>query len=267
MAENGEVYARRAHAGNAENVSDVEKASGLRVEWRAECASTNTLLREQAEAGAPSGKALVADRQTAGRGRHGRVWRSSPEESLTFSVLFRGGAVARPGLSLAAGLALLRALEKLGARALRLKWPNDLLCRKNGADAKLAGVLIECAGDAVIIGIGLNLRAPDLPDRPTAGLSDCMEVQAERVAVLTAILRELDSMWADFAARGFAPLRADWQARHVWQEKFVRLVEAGRVLAEGTCRGVDDNGALRLATADGEQLFWAGDLSLRAGAA
>ncbi|MDR2366424.1 MAG: biotin--[acetyl-CoA-carboxylase] ligase [Zoogloeaceae bacterium] len=245
----------------------VEKASGLRIEWRAECASTNTVLREQAEAGAPSGKALVADRQTAGRGRRGRVWHSTPEDSLTFSVLFRGGAGARAGLSLAAGLALLRALEKLGARALRLKWPNDLLCRKDGVDAKLAGVLIECAGDAVIIGVGLNLRAPDLPEQATAGLSDCMDIPVERSAALAAILRELDSMWADFAARGFAPLRADWQARHVWQEKSVRLTEAGRVLAEGVCRGVDDNGALRLAAAGGERIFWAGDLSLRAGAA
>ncbi|MDR1351602.1 MAG: biotin--[acetyl-CoA-carboxylase] ligase [Zoogloeaceae bacterium] len=236
-----------------------------RVEWRAECASTNTLLREQAEAGAPAGKALVADRQTAGRGRHGRVWQSSPKESLTFSVLFRGKGIALSGLSLAVGLALLRALEKQGAQNLSLKWPNDLLCRKNGTDAKLAGILIECAGDAVIIGIGLNLEAPDLPEQTTAGLFDCLETLPERPALLAAIIHELDSIWVDFVARGFAPLRADWQARHVWQGKFVRLMEDKRVLAEGICRGVDDNGALCLVTNEGEQTFWAGDLSLRAG--
>lgn len=236
-----------------------------RVEWRDECASTNTLLREQAEAGAPSGKVLVAKRQTAGRGRCGRVWQSSPEGSLTFSVLYTGGKGVLSGLSLAVGLALLRALEKLGGRALRLKWPNDLLCRKNGGDAKLAGVLIERAGDMTIIGIGLNLKAPDLPGQATAGLEDCLEMPVEKPALLAAIVGELDLMWADFGARGFAPLRADWQARHVWQGKSVRLVEEGRVLAEGICRGVADNGALLLAAADGERAFWAGDLSLRAG--
>lgn len=237
-----------------------------RVEWRAECASTNTLLREQAEAGAPSGKVLVAERQTAGRGRCGRLWLSSPEKSLTFSVLYKGKSTGTlAGLSLAAGLALLRALENLGARALRLKWPNDLLCRKNGMDAKLAGVLMECAGDMTIIGIGLNLKAPDLPEQATAGLADCLDMLLEKPALLAAIVGELDSMWADFAAHGFAPLRADWQARHVWQGKPVRLMEDGRVLAEGRCCGVDDSGALRLAAADGEQTFWAGDLSLRAG--
>lgn len=237
-----------------------------RVEWRAECASTNTLLREQAEAGAPSGKVLVADRQTAGRGRCGRAWLSSPGESLTFSVLFRGKPVETlSGLSLAVGLALLQALEKLGARALSLKWPNDLLCRKNGKDAKLAGVLIECAGDAVIIGIGLNLKSFDLPEQATAGLSDCLDTPASPPALLAAIVRELDFMWADFVVRGFAPLRDAWQARHAGQGKSVRLVENGRVLAEGRYLGVDDNGALRLAAADGEQIFWAGDLSLRAG--
>ena len=238
-----------------------------RVEWRAECASTNTLLREQAEAGAPSGKVLVADRQTAGRGRRGRAWLSSPGESLTFSVLFREEGMALSGLSLAVGLALLRALEGLGGHALYLKWPNDLLCRKRGTDAKLAGVLIECAGDAVIIGVGLNLAAPDLPGLATAGLADCLEMPPERPVLLAAIVRELDSMWANFIQHGFAPLRADWQARHVWQGKFVRLMEDERVLAEGWCRGVDDNGALCLAAADGERAFWAGDLSLRAGAA
>lgn len=236
-----------------------------RVEWRDECASTNTSLREQAEAGAPSGRVLVADRQTAGRGRCGRVWQSSPEGSLTFSVLYKEGEGALSGLSLAVGLALLRALEKLGARALRLKWPNDLLCQKNGEDAKLAGVLIERAGDAIIIGIGLNLKAPDLPGEVTAGLEDCLETPAAKPALLAAIVGELDVMWADFCARGFAPLCADWQAHHVWQGKSVRLMEEGRVLAEGICRGVTDDGALRLATADGERTFWAGDLRLRAG--
>jgi BirA family biotin operon repressor/biotin-[acetyl-CoA-carboxylase] ligase len=247
--------------------AQVEKASGLRVEWRAECASTNTLLREQAEAGAPAGKVLVADRQTAGRGRRGRAWHALSGESLTFSVLFRKGDIALSGLSLAVGLALVRALEKQGARALFLKWPNDLLCRKDKTEAKLAGVLIECAGDAIIIGIGLNLQAPNLPDVATAGLNDCLEIPADPPTALAAILCELNAMWADFVARGFAPLRAEWQARHAWQGKCVRLVEGDRVLAEGICRGVDEHGALRLAAADGEQLFWAGDLSLRAGEA
>ena len=109
------------------------------LEALAECGSTSTLLAERARQGAPTGLLLVADRQTAGRGRRGRSWLSSPETGLTFSVLWRfAGEVSRlAGLSLAVGIAVARALEGSGVRGVGLKWPNDILYD----DAKLGAEL------------------------------------------------------------------------------------------------------------------------------
>ena len=96
-----------------------------------ECDSTNSELLRRAEGGAPSGSVVVADRQSAGRGRRGRNWLSSPESSLTFSLLWRfsGNASTLSGLSLAVGVALAQAMENLGAQGVCLKWPNDVLLR------------------------------------------------------------------------------------------------------------------------------------------
>lgn len=235
------------------------------------CDSTNARLLERAAAGAPSGSVLVADRQSAGRGRRGRPWVSSPEDSLTFSLLWRWSAdpARLAGLSLAVGLALARALESLGARGLGLKWPNDLLFRGAAGDAKLAGILVELAADRrgmqVVIGIGLNLRAPQVSEQIVAGLADCCPALPERHQLLAALLAELALTLELFAREGFLPLRSDWQVRHLWQDQAVCLLEAGQLLAQGLCRGVDAEGALLLETAAGQQRFLAGDLSLRPG--
>jgi BirA family biotin operon repressor/biotin-[acetyl-CoA-carboxylase] ligase len=94
-----------------------------------ECDSTSSELMRRADRGAPAGTVVVADRQSAGRGRRGRTWLSSPEASLTFSLLWRfpGPASRLSGLSLAVGLGLAQALEGLGVSGVRLKWPNDVL--------------------------------------------------------------------------------------------------------------------------------------------
>lgn len=131
-----------------------------------ECDSTNSELMRRADRGAPSGTVIVADRQSAGRGRRGRQWLSSPEKSLTFSLLWRfpakGAGLA--GLSLAVGVGLVKGLESLGAAGIRLKWPNDVLFQSSDEFAKLAGILIELCSDRrgmqAIIGIGLNLLPP-----------------------------------------------------------------------------------------------------------
>ncbi|MFN4148820.1 MAG: biotin--[acetyl-CoA-carboxylase] ligase, partial [Rhodocyclaceae bacterium] len=128
------------------------------VELLPECASTNALLLARAEAGAPSGTVVIAETQTAGRGRRGRAWHSTPGDSLTFSLLWRFAPATLPlGLSLATGVAVTNALKKIGAGDTALKWPNDIL--KDGR--KLAGILVELVPNvphAAVIGIGLNLR-------------------------------------------------------------------------------------------------------------
>jgi BirA family biotin operon repressor/biotin-[acetyl-CoA-carboxylase] ligase len=240
------------------------------VDALAEVDSSNSELSRRADAGAPGGSVLVADMQTAGRGRRGRTWLSAPEDSLTFSVLWRFSMPAgrMSGLSLAVGLALARALGRLGAKGVSLKWPNDVLLAANGEFAKLAGILIELSSDrrgsAAIIGIGLNLQPPDvvLP-QPVAGLAQAMSVTPERHLLLAAILEELFAVFEAFSAGGFAALREDWQAVHAWQDQPVRIVDELAPEITGICRGVDADGSLLLETAAGMRCIHAGDVSLR----
>lgn len=237
----------------------------------AECASTSTLLLESAVNGAPSGSVVIADRQHAGRGSRGRNWLATPEASLTFSVLwtFDGGLEKLSGLSLAVGVAVVRALEALGATGVALKWPNDILHR----DAKLGGILIELHNEAgraqVVIGIGLNLALPGSREErdgfalPAAGLADALAELPDRHVLLARLLSELAEVFDDFADGGFAALRIHWQARNAWQDRPVCLLREGRVVLQGVCRGADADGALLVQTADGVERCLSGDLSLR----
>ena len=233
-----------------------------------ECDSTNSELMRRAERGAPSGTVIVADRQSAGRGRRGRSWLSSPETSLTFSLFWRfpGNASRLSGLSLAVGVALARALNGLGGAGIRLKWPNDVLLARQGEFAKLAGILIELASDRrgtqAIIGIGLNLAAPaEALPQLAAGLTEA-GVVADRHQVLAAILAELADVHDVFAVQGFAGLREDWQRFHAWQDLPVQILGEGAVV-QGVCLGVDADGSLLLDTAHGIERIFSGDVSLR----
>ena len=244
------------------------------VDALAECDSTNSELMRRADRGAPSGTVIVADRQSAGRGRRGRSWLSSPEASLTFSLLWRfsGNAARLSGLSLAVGVGLARALARLGAQGVWLKWPNDVLLAGNDGFAKLAGILIELSSDrrgsTAIIGIGLNLRPPEnLPQQmntqAAAGLAQALGKLPERHLLLAAILQELLVVFDVFAAEGFVGLRAAWQQFHAWQDQPVRILDEQAPELTGICRGVDADGSLLLETAAGLRSIHAGDVSLR----
>ena len=240
-----------------------------------ECDSTNSELMRRAERGAPSGTVIVADRQSAGRGRRGRSWLSSPETSLTFSLFWRfpGNASRLSGLSLAVGVGLARALNGLGGAGIRLKWPNDVLLARPGEFAKLAGILIELSSDRrgtqAIVGIGLNLRlpetigAPSVAALPAAALEQIVPALPERHVLFAQLLAELAVAFDRFAADGFAALRDDWHARHAWQDRPVRLLRDGRVEKEGICAGADADGALLVRTPDGIERCLSGDVSLR----
>lgn len=242
------------------------------VDAIAECESTNTLLLDRAALGAPSGSVIVTDRQTAGRGSRGRQWLASPEASLTFSVLwdFSGGIERLSGLSLAVGVAVIHALEAVGATGITLKWPNDILYD----DAKLGGILIELQSTAesaqAVIGIGLNLSLPEsITDEhgfalAPAALDEILIPLPERQLLFAQLLIELAHVFDRFASGGFAVLRDQWQKRHAWQDKPVRLLRDGNVEKEGICRGADINGALLVQTESGIERCLSGDLSLRA---
>ncbi|HQR03920.1 MAG: biotin--[acetyl-CoA-carboxylase] ligase [Proteobacteria bacterium] len=227
------------------------------------CDSTNSRMLARACAGAPSGTLLVAGQQTAGRGRRGRTWYSAPEDSLTFSLLWRfpPASDAPAGVSLAVGLALVKALESLGIAGLGLKWPNDVLLDGR----KLAGILVELQpGDthSLVIGVGLNLRLPsDLPTE-VAGHASALPLPVGREILLATLLTSLASVLDAYAQGGFALLRPAWISRHAWQGQTV-VVHGERDPVRGRCQGVDTDGALLLETAAGLRRIVGGEVSLR----
>ncbi len=240
------------------------------VDALVECDSTSNELLRRAEQGAPAGTVIVADRQSAGRGRRGRDWLATPEDSLTFSILWRfsGSATRLAGLSLAVGVAVVEALEHLGAQGVCLKWPNDVLLARADGFAKLAGVLVELASDRrgtqAVIGIGLNLRRPSLAlPQAAAGLDEGMRELPERHLLLAALLSALASVLDRFEAGGFAALQSAWQKHHAWQGKSVQLLQDKEVEGAGICLGADSDGALLVETEVCIKRFLSGDLSLR----
>ena len=229
----------------------------------AECGSTNSLLLEKAEQGAPSGTVIVAERQTAGRGRLGRQWFSEPGASLTFSLLWRLPPGSSPsGLSLAVGVALAEALETKGIGGLALKWPNDLL--RDGK--KLAGVLIELVPGtphAAVIGVGLNLHLPEaMPDEMHA-IAATLPADVSPNDLLARMLVSLQAALMEFGNGGFVGLRERWLARCDHVDKPVRIVSEFAPPLEGRCIGVDVDGALMVETAVCIQRILSGDVSLR----
>lgn len=225
-----------------------------------ECDSTNLQLQAMAKEGAPTGTLLLAERQTAGRGRRGRSWYQGPQ-SLAFSLLWRLPD-DRPasGLSLAVGLAIAEALPV----AAQLKWPNDILLDGH----KIAGILIESAGTQnagprFVIGIGLNLG--DLGNLPPAIAETAGGIHhGDRTQILAQILDRLVTVLDEFSEHGFAPLQSRWQIRHAYQDMAVNLFfSEGGEPVQGVCRGVDANGELLLETATCLQTIASGEVSLR----
>ena len=229
---------------------------GWRVEVLDRAGSTNALVAERARAGEPSGLVLVAEEQTAGRGRLDRTWVSPPAAGLTFSVLLRPPAEPEQlgWLPLWGGLAVARAVrEQAGVDAV-LKWPNDVLV----GGRKVAGLLAEAVtgpgGTAVVLGIGLNVttRAEELP-APTgvAPTSLLLEAAAttDRETLLKAILRSLTGTIGD---RDVTAYRQACATLGRW----VRIELPGGQAVEGTAEAVDDQGRL---VVDGTA-FAAGDV-------
>jgi BirA family biotin operon repressor/biotin-[acetyl-CoA-carboxylase] ligase len=227
--------------------------------------STNADLLAAASEGAAEGTVLAAEEQTSGRGRLGRSWVSEPGESLTFSVLLRPAGVPQPlrgWLPLLAGVAVTEALRGEAGIEPSLKWPNDVLA----GGAKLAGILAEQAGDAVVVGIGLNVAASrdQLPTDSATSLGLLGALAPDRSALLAAVLRELERWyrrWAggsgDAEASG---LRTQYLRDCDTVGRQVRVELPGGTSLTGLATGVDDLGRLVLQTADGERFISAGDV-------
>ena len=176
--------------------------------------STQRVAFALAEAGASDRTVVVAETQTAGRGRRGRLWRDEPGTSVLTSIVVRPRlAVADlPKLSLATAVAVAEALDTVGGIVARLKWPNDVVVRGR----KVAGILLESrltAEPIVVVGIGLNLNQTEFPaDLATTATSVRLETgrRAERETALDALLTAFDRWRATLETRGFAAVRARW---------------------------------------------------------
>ena len=243
-----------------------QSRAGIAIEVVAQTGSTNADLLARAPQ-LPAPVLLVAEHQTAGRGRAGRSWLSSPGHSLTFSLAwkFGGGLQKLTGLPLAVGTALAETLGRLG-QPVQLKWPNDVL--KDGD--KLAGILVETAAAAdggvwAVIGIGLNLVMPDEMEEKLGRSVAAVPwlARMERDTLLATILDGLAEALRLFDKSGFAAFSARWNLLHGWQGQTVVILDRGEVLQEGLAAGVDDAGRLLLDTESGRVTVVAGDVSLR----
>jgi BirA family biotin operon repressor/biotin-[acetyl-CoA-carboxylase] ligase len=244
-----------------------------RVEWLAETDSTQRVARDLARDGAPEGTVVIAEVQTAGRGRLGRTFFSPAGLSLYCSVVLRPSVdpTAVPQIALVAGIAVAETVAATTGLAAAIKWPNDVLV--NGR--KVAGILTEMEAEVervhhVICGIGVNLNVPadafppELADKATSLLAE-MGRPVDRAAFTGRLLGALEARYGTYLAQGFSAMRSEWEGYSSLTGKAVCVVgpegeTAGRVL------GLDDDGALRLEGPDGRVLrILAGEVTVRDG--
>lgn len=250
---------------------------GFTVEVLPEIDSTNTELmrRFKGSPGMPPQREpllLVAEQQSAGRGRLGRSWQSRRGDSLTFSLGLPLQPVDWSGLSLAVGISLAESLEPpaTGQARIGLKWPNDLWLSTPRGERKLAGILVETASweglRYVVIGVGINIRPVALlacaATSPAAIPPGCLQELDTGIDAADALLRSVSALVQavqSFEQFGFAPFQARFAARDLLSGRAVQLSDG----TQGTACGVADNGALLVHTAAGMVQVTSSEVSVR----
>lgn len=237
---------------------------GARLTWYPITTSTNDRAMEEAVSGAAHGTLVVAECQSSGRGRLGRVWQSPPGAGVYCSVVVHLPAAVAPLLTLAAGVAVADGLRVSTGLEVQLKWPNDIWVDGR----KLGGILSEAAAieaerAVVVTGIGLNLTPsvwhPDLAGRATS-IEDELGRGVDRGLVLAEVLVALEERTRQLAEGGAPAMLADWRTlaaplmgrRVTW--------ERGGEAVEGQATGIDDTGALVVGTAWGVERIVAGEV-------
>jgi BirA family biotin operon repressor/biotin-[acetyl-CoA-carboxylase] ligase len=215
-----------------------------------ETGSTQDVLRDGDH---PHGAVALAEHQTAGRGRSGRLWEDAPAANLLFSLLLDPPSGAPlPELSLVAGLAVATALEREAMVPALVKWPNDVLID----GGKIAGILLEATNSRVICGIGINVNQateelPQTPRFPAVSLRVAAGRRFDRAAVLVAVLAELEERYGQWLDAGLAGLADELEARNALRGRRV-VVEGGRngaadaIAADGRLTVVLDDGGVML---------------------
>lgn len=242
---------------------------GREVAYRAEVGSTNEEAARLARAGAPEGTLVVAEHQTAGRGRLGRRWASPRHLNLYASFVLRPALAPAeaPQISLVAAVAVARALAAAGAPEVAIKWPNDCLI----GGRKVAGILTEMDAEldrvrSVILGIGVNLNTPlrAFPAELRATATSLLHAtgrRADRVAFTATLCDELEAVYDRFLHEGFAAVAGDWERWSCLSGRAVTVACGDRRIS-GTVRGLDRDGRLVVHGPQGEERIVAGDVTV-----
>ncbi len=230
--------------------------------------STNSEAMRRASVGAEEGLTVLANRQTAGRGRLQRQWHTIAEHTLAMSVLLKPPLAPEkiPQISLLTAVALHHALSPL-APDIRIKWPNDILHHGR----KIAGILTEMRAEpgrvqAVVVGMGINVNAPsggwpkDITDIAT-DLGTASRRTVSRMDIAVHILESMEQHYLEYLNNGFDPVREQWWQAHAACGKSVRVHDGLRYI-EGIAEALDEDGALLLRTRSGIQRVVSGDLEL-----
>lgn len=235
------------------------KRVGQRLVCLKRTLSTNADAFRLAEDGAAEGTVVIADAQAAGKGRRGRVWSSPEGVNLYCSVVLRPVIMPHeaPQLTFISAVAVARAIEATTALKPEIKWPNDLLIDGK----KVAGLLNEMSAETdginfVILGIGVNLNMttdqfPADLRHPATSLFMESGSRVARSRFAGIMLNELDRLYTDFLASGFAPVRQEWQQRCNANGRSVAVSDAGADVVSGMFAGIDEDGALLVQTGEG----------------
>jgi BirA family biotin operon repressor/biotin-[acetyl-CoA-carboxylase] ligase len=228
------------------------KFVGRQLYYYHRLATTMKTAKKLAEKGTAEGTVIIADTQTAGRGRLGRTW-LSPEGSLSISLILKPALHNLPQLVMIASLAVARAIKKVAGLETRIKWPNDVLIKGK----KVCGVLIEneVKGDKVnfaIIGIGINvnfdpLAFPEISNIATS-LSHELGAEVSKVELASALLSELEQLYLE--AQAGAPVHREWQENMETLGRWIQ-VKTGETVEKGKAETVTRDGSLVLRRADG----------------
>lgn len=243
---------------------------GWRVHYFPELASTQEYAAELAAGGAPQGTVVVAETQSAGRGRMGRQWHSPPGVNLYATIILRPtmalGEV--PRLSLVAGVAAVEALATVAPGLVALKWPNDVWLRGR----KAGGIIAEAITDhrqrlaCVLLGIGLNVNLPaNLIPPELRGRATSVRIATgracDRIALAQTLFSRLDSRYTETHAFGFERIKPLWESFSALNGKRVTVVD-GRMRQSGVVLGIDGDGALLLDIGTATRRIVAGDVSI-----
>jgi BirA family biotin operon repressor/biotin-[acetyl-CoA-carboxylase] ligase len=243
---------------------------GWRIHYFDEVGSTQKVAAEMVEAGAAPGTVVIAEQQTAGRGRLGRTWHSPPGLNLyaTFILRPRMPIAEVPRLSLVAGVAVADTLATVAPGMVALKWPNDVWLKGRKAGGIIAEAIADSAQNllCVLLGIGLNLNLAiyDIPEElrdKATSVRIATGHRCDRIAIAATLFNRLNSRYMEAEAHGFAAMRPDYERYFALTGKKV-TVSDGTTQVSGCVTGVDAEGALMLETNQGVQRILAGEVSV-----